>query len=55
MNIIRGLECGADNFIRKPCEASNLLARVHAFLDKKAIRRNGKSHAGVEVDFQGKT
>jgi len=23
MNIIRGLECGADNFIRKPCEASN--------------------------------
>jgi PAS domain S-box-containing protein len=55
MNIIRGLECGADNFVRKPCEAGHLLARVHGFLDKKASRKNGKRHAGVEVEFQGKT
>lgn len=55
MNIIRGLECGADNFIRKPFDARNLLARVNTFLDKKASRRNGKAHSGVQVDFQGKT
>jgi PAS domain S-box-containing protein len=55
MNIIRGLECGADNFIRKPCEARHLLARVHTFLDKRANRRNGNLRGGVQVDFQGRS
>ena len=55
MNIIRGLECGADNFIRKPCDANHLLGRVHAFLDRKANRANGKPSSAVQVDFQGKT
>src|SRR5262245_45494939 len=56
MNIIRGLECGADNFIPKPYDANNLLARVHAILDRKANRSNKNSQStGVEVVFQGRT
>src|SRR5579872_895003 len=55
MNIIRGLECGADNFIPKPYDANQLLARVHAILDKKANRSKNALQAGVEVVFQGKT
>ena len=35
-NIIKGLQCGADNFITKPYEANQLLARVRTILDKKA-------------------
>src|SRR6266436_591078 len=36
MNIIQGLECGANNFITKPYDSKNLLGRVHTILDKKA-------------------
>jgi PAS domain S-box-containing protein len=55
MNIIRGLACGADNFIPKPYDANQLLARVHAILDKKANRNRNALQAGVDVVFQGKT
>lgn len=48
-NIIKGLECGANNFITKPYEANYLLARIHTILDKKANRGNGK----LEVVFRG--
>jgi PAS domain S-box-containing protein len=55
MNIIKGLECGANNFITKPYEAGYLLDRVHAILENKASHGNGKTKAGAEVVFQGKT
>ena len=29
MDIIRGLECGADNFLTKPYKEDQLIARVH--------------------------
>src|ERR1700704_6386887 len=51
MNIIQGLECGANNFITKPYEAKNLLGRVHTILDNKASRSNGKLKVGAEVVF----
>ncbi len=55
MNIIRGLEAGADNFIPKPYDANQLLARVHAILDKKANRSKNALQVGVDVMFQGRT
>jgi PAS domain S-box-containing protein len=54
MNIIRGLECGANNFITKPYEADQLLGRVKTILDKKALRSSGKVTVGAEVVFMGK-
>ncbi len=54
MNIIKGLECGANNFITKPYEANYLLGRVNTILDRKAKRSNGKDEAAAEVVFQGK-
>ena len=54
MNIIQGLECGANNFITKPYEANHLLGRVKTILDKKISRSNGKVKVGAEVVFLGK-
>jgi PAS domain S-box-containing protein len=54
MNIIKGLECGANNFITKPYEANHLLGRVKTILGKKTSRSNGKVKVGAEVVFLGK-
>jgi PAS domain S-box-containing protein len=51
-NIIKGLACGANNFITKPYSAENLLNRVCTILDRKN-RRGGKHKGSVEVVFQG--
>jgi signal transduction histidine kinase len=56
MDIIRGLECGADNFVTKPYEPEQLLARVRTVLQNREIRGgSGKVSFGVEVMFLGKT
>jgi signal transduction histidine kinase/DNA-binding response OmpR family regulator len=54
MDIIRGLECGADNFITKPYEAAYLLDRVRGLLENKALRTARKLAVGVDVMLMGK-
>ena len=54
MDIIQGLECGADNFITKSTQPDDLLGRVRAILDNKALRSGGKFKVGAEVVFLGK-
>lgn len=48
-DIIRGLECGADNFIRKPYEERYLLARVDYLLMNRELRKSQKMRMGVEI------
>ena len=56
MDIIRGLECGADNFITKPYEPDQLLSRIRSVLENKRLRASGRMQiAGVEIAFLGKT
>ncbi len=55
MDIIRGLDCGADNYIIKPYEPEHLLARIRHVLDTRARRRLGQPQPGVEISFLGKT
>ena len=55
MDIIQGLECGADNFITKPYEPTHLVGRVRAILDNVQLRRAGKVQVGIEILFLGKT
>ncbi|GLQ89817.1 GAF domain-containing protein [Dyella flagellata] len=52
-DIMRGLKCGADNFIRKPYEDSYLLARVDYLLMTNELRRNQKISMGVEIYLGG--
>ncbi|HMJ55282.1 MAG TPA: response regulator [Polyangiaceae bacterium] len=54
MDIIRGLECGADNFITKPYDAEYLLGRVRRLLDNRAMRGTRKIAMGVDILLMGK-
>jgi signal transduction histidine kinase/DNA-binding response OmpR family regulator len=48
-DVIRGLECGADNFIRKPYDGRYLLSRINYLLMNLELRRNQKMQVGVEI------
>ncbi len=51
-DVIRGLECGADNFILKPFEEQYLLGRVRYVLVNREIRREQDVGMGVEIFFE---
>jgi PAS domain S-box-containing protein len=56
MDIISGLECGADNFLTKPYEPDQLLERVRTVLENRRLRRaGGKLTLGVQVMFLGRS
>jgi two-component system sensor histidine kinase/response regulator len=54
MDIISGLECEANNFITKPYERDQLLARIRTVLQNKALRSRSKLTVGIELVFLGK-
>jgi len=54
MDIIRGLECGADNFLTKPYEGAYLIGRVRRLLESRALRGERKASQGVDVLLMGK-
>jgi signal transduction histidine kinase len=55
MDIVRGLECGADNFVTKPYEPDQIVARLKTVLDNRRMRNASKLKMGIEVMFLGKT
>src|SRR3990167_6797382 len=52
-DVIRALECGADNFLRKPYEERYLLSRIDYLLMNLELRKNQKMQMGVEIDLGG--
>src|SRR3989338_2885649 len=52
-DVIRGLECGADNFIRKPYDERYLLSRINYLLMNLELRKNQKMQFVVEIDLGG--
>jgi signal transduction histidine kinase len=52
-DVIRGLECGADNFILKPYEADQLLRRIQFVLLNSQMRRSEQPDMGLEIVFSG--
>jgi signal transduction histidine kinase/DNA-binding response OmpR family regulator len=52
-DIIRSLECGADNFLRKPYEEQHLLARISNILTSRELRLSGRLQVGLEVYLAG--
>ena len=52
-DILRGLECGADNFIVKPYDGEFLLSRIQYVLANLALRRQSGGGRTTEIFFAG--
>lgn len=52
-DIVRGLECGADNFIRKPYADDYLLARIEQVLMNRRLRQDREAGEGIVVYLNG--
>ncbi len=52
-DVIRGLECGADNLLRKPYEERYLLSRIDYLLMNLELRKNQKMQMGMEINLGG--
>lgn len=53
-DIVRGLECGADNFIRKPYSENYLLTRIEHVVMNQALRKGKKFEVGIALYLGGK-
>lgn len=53
MDIIKGLQAGADNFITKPYESKYLLSRINYLLANRELRGAGSSDMVLEIMFNG--
>ena len=53
-DIIRGLDCGADNFIRKPYDEKYLIARIDYLLMNVDLRQNQRMQMALEIAIGGK-
>ena len=55
VDVMKGLECGADNFIFKPYDEQSLLARIAYMVANRHLRENeGTQEKGVEIFFSGR-
>ena len=52
-DVVRGLECGADLFIRKPFDDDYLLSRVEYVLMNLELRRSQNVRIGMEITLGG--
>jgi DNA-binding response OmpR family regulator/anti-sigma regulatory factor (Ser/Thr protein kinase) len=52
-DLIRGLECRADHFMLKPCDAEHLLRGVQSVLVNSQLRQGDQPGMGLEIDFCG--
>lgn len=52
MDIIRGLQAGADNFITKPYEEEYLLTRINYLIANRHVRMMGSGDMSMEIVFQ---
>jgi CheY-like chemotaxis protein len=54
-DVIEGLDCGADNFIRKPYDSAYLLGRIRFILVNRALRDDEQVAPGMRVSLGGQT
>ncbi|HUK58651.1 MAG TPA: response regulator [Stellaceae bacterium] len=54
MDVIRGLESGADSFLRKPYEPDDLIDRIRRIQENLHLRRTQRLSFGMEMSFLGR-
>ncbi|MBI3045640.1 MAG: response regulator [Betaproteobacteria bacterium] len=52
-DVLEGLACGADNFIRKPYSEKYLLSRINHVLANRELRKSERMDMGVEIVLGG--
>lgn len=52
-DVIRGLECGADNFVTKPYDEELLISRIEYIVLNRALRVGAGTQTGLEIIFNG--
>ncbi|MDZ7776459.1 MAG: response regulator [Bacteroidales bacterium] len=52
MDIIKGLQAGADNFLTKPYDEDYLLTRINYLMANRHIRKMGSGDMNIEIMFQ---
>ena len=52
-DVIKGLQCGADNFITKPYKEEYLISRINSVLMNKELRAKSSLSMGMEIYFSG--
>ncbi len=53
-DILKGLECGANNFIVKPYDEKSLVSRIRYVLVNDSLRRQSYAEMGIEIFFAGR-
>jgi two-component system sensor histidine kinase/response regulator len=53
LDIVRGLESGADNYVTKPYESHQLVARIERVFENLALRRDRARTGPVDITFLG--
>jgi two-component system sensor histidine kinase/response regulator len=54
-DIVKGLDCSADSFIRKPYDDKYLLSRVEYILTNVQLRKTERLQVGVQLQFGGQS
>ncbi len=55
VDVLQGLDCGADNYLTKPYSKEALLQRIRYIFDNQPRRAGGRFKVEIEVSFLGKT
>jgi len=53
VDVIRGLQCGADNFITKPYQENFLISRIKSVLINRDLRKTASGEWGFKIFFRG--
>jgi two-component system sensor histidine kinase/response regulator len=53
VDVIKGLQCGANNFITKPYQEDFLISRVKSVLVNRELRRTASEDWGFKIFFRG--
>lgn len=54
-DIVRGLECGADNYITKPYHPDHMASRVASVIENHGLRQSARADGPVAISFLGET
>ncbi len=52
--ILKALECGADNFVRKPYDDKRILQQIEYVLTSSVLHETEKMHLGLKIEIGGK-